>query len=104
MPQSTYWSAPVGSVLRRRGRGGCARVGLGLNDDPSLTRDFFYEKYRLNNLIGTTNETTPQVSVWDGITMGGGSECCARKVSRVHGEGALTKPETGIGLFPDVGA
>ena len=79
--------------------------GLGLNDDPSLTRDFFYEEYRLNNLIGTTNETTPQVSVWDGITMGGGVGVSVHGKFRVCTEKVLfAKPETGIGLFPDVGA
>ena len=79
--------------------------GLGLNDHPTLTRDFFFEEYRLNNLIGQSNEKTPQVSVWDGITMGGGVGVSIHGKFRVCTEKVLfAKPETGIGLFPDVGA
>ena len=44
-------------------------AGLGLEGDKSLTRDFFFHEYRLNKKIGDINETIPQVSVWDGITM-----------------------------------
>lgn len=36
-----------------------------------LTRDFFYREYQLNHVIGEQT-AAPQVSIWNGITMGGG--------------------------------
>ena len=114
---SSASSSPASAVNIMVGAGGrafCAggdvaavrAAGLGLGGaDASLTRDFFYEEYRLNHLIGETNETTPQVSVWDGITMGGGVGVSVHGRFRVCTEKVLfAKPETGIGLFPDVGA
>ena len=77
----------------------------GLSDDASLTRDFFFEEYRLNKKIGDVNKTIPQVSIWNGITMGGGVGVSIHGKYRVATEKSLfAKPETGIGLFPDVGA
>ena len=77
----------------------------GLSDDKTLTRDFFFHEYRLNKLIGDINERIPQVSIWDGITMGGGVGVSIHGKFRVCTEKSLfAKPETAIGLFPDVGA
>ena len=40
--------------------------------DAALTADFFREEYRLNHQIATQPPHMPQVSVWDGVVMGGG--------------------------------
>ena len=80
-------------------------AGLGLEGDPSLTREFFFHEYRLNKLIGDINATIPQISIWDGVTMGGGVGISIHGKFRVCTEKTLfAKPETAIGLFPDVGA
>lgn len=79
---------------------GVHKAGL---EGGSLTRDFFFEEYRLNAMIGQEG-ATPQVSIWDGITMGGGIGLSVHGRFRVCTEKALfAKPETAIGLFPDVG-
>ena len=68
----------------------------------SLPDAFFREEYVLNHAIATSS--TPQVSVWDGIVMGGGAGLSVHGRFRVASEKALfAMPETGIGLFPDVG-
>jgi enoyl-CoA hydratase/carnithine racemase len=80
-------------------------AGLGIAGDKSLTRDFFFHEYRLNKFIGDVNEYIPQVSVWNGITMGGGVGVSIHGKFRICTEKTLfAKPETAIGLFPDVGA
>jgi enoyl-CoA hydratase len=70
--------------------------------DKSLTRDFFFEEYRLNRLIHRYKK--PYVSLIDGICMGGGMGLSVNAPIRVVTERAMmAMPETGIGLFPDVG-
>ena len=47
----------------------------GLEKDTSktaLTADFFREEYKLNHMIATQVPHMPQVSIWDGVVMGGG--------------------------------
>lgn len=67
-----------------------------------LTRDFFFEEYALNGLIAAFPK--PYVALLDGITMGGGVGLSAMASHRVAGARYLyAMPETGIGLFPDVG-
>jgi len=72
----------------------------------SLPADFFYEEYQLNHLIATAHERAgvSQVAVWNGVTMGGGVGVSVHGKFRVATEKTLfAMPETGIGLFPDVG-
>jgi len=73
-------------------------------DDASgmLQDAFFREEYALNALIAGCPK--PQVSVWDGITMGGGNGVSMHGQFRVASERAMfAMPETSIGLLPDVG-
>eukprot|EP00814_Leptocylindrus_danicus_P010881 CAMPEP_0116036692 /NCGR_PEP_ID=MMETSP0321-20121206/21408_1 /TAXON_ID=163516 /ORGANISM="Leptocylindrus danicus var. danicus, Strain B650" /LENGTH=434 /DNA_ID=CAMNT_0003514351 /DNA_START=2066 /DNA_END=3370 /DNA_ORIENTATION=+ len=73
---------------------------------PSLeTADFFREEYQMNHLIATQPERCPQISIWDGVVMGGGAGISVHGKYRVATENTLfAMPETGIGLFPDVGS
>ncbi|KRB85676.1 enoyl-CoA hydratase [Sphingomonas sp. Root710] len=65
-------------------------------------RAFFHEEYRLNHLLFTY--VKPTIAFMDGITMGGGvgiSQPCSIRV--VTDRTMYAMPETGIGLFTDVG-
>ena len=70
------------------------------------TRDeakrFFFAEYRLNHLLFAYPK--PTVAIMDGITMGGGVGISLPCDFRIATENTrLAMPETGIGLFPDVG-
>ena len=86
-------SAPVGtfaSSTRPRWRG-----------DPALD-DFFTQEYTLNHLIH--NYPKPYIAFMDGIVMGGGMGISQGASLRIVTETTkMAMPETGIGLFPDVG-
>lgn len=70
--------------------------------DVSALQAFFGEEYRLNRLIHTYPK--PYVSFLDGITMGGGVGISVHGSHRVATERTMfAMPETGIGMFPDVG-
>lgn len=72
-----------------------------LAGDPAL-EDFFTEEYRLNHLIH--HYAKPVVALMDGIVMGGGMGLAQGARHRVVTERTkMAMPETGIGLFPDVG-
>lgn len=63
---------------------------------------FFRDEYRLNHLLHEYPK--PVVAFMDGITMGGGVGLALPARLRVATEHTrLAMPETGIGLFPDVG-
>jgi enoyl-CoA hydratase len=89
------------------GRGFCAggdvvmlaNSGAG---DADEARKFFFAEYRLNHLLFTYDK--PTIAVMDVITMGVGvgiSQPCNYRVATENTR--LAMPETGIGLFPDVG-
>ena len=64
--------------------------------------DFFTEEYTLNHLIHRYPK--PYLAFMDGIVMGGGMGISQGASTRIVTERSkLGMPETGIGLFPDVG-
>jgi enoyl-CoA hydratase len=90
------------------GRGFCAGGDIALlrnsaiNDDGVSGRKFFHDEYQLNHLIFTYAK--PVVAFMDGVTMGGGVGIS--QPARFHVATENTRyamPESGIGLFPDVG-
>ena len=68
----------------------------------ALTREFFQAEYRLNRLI--FHFSKPVIALIDGVAMGGGVGLSVHARTRIASERTLfAMPETGIGLFPDVG-
>lgn len=102
--------AAVGAVIidHNEGRGFCAGGDIAflrnsaLNDGGKSGLAFFYEEYQLNHLLMTYPK--PIIAFMDGITMGGGVGISQPARFRVATENTrFAMPETGIGLFPDVG-
>ena len=90
------------------GRGFCSGGDINLlrnsaiSDDGVAGRRFFYDEYRLNYQLFVYAK--PVVAFMDGITMGGGVGISQPAKYRVATENTrFAMPETGIGLFPDVG-
>ncbi|HWF00917.1 MAG TPA: enoyl-CoA hydratase/isomerase family protein [Caulobacteraceae bacterium] len=66
-------------------------------------REFFFKEYQLNHLLMVFGK--PVVALMDGVTMGGGVGISLPASVRIATERTrFAMPETGIGLFPDVGA
>ena len=90
------------------GRGFCAGGDIAflrnsaINDGGVSGRKFFHDEYQLNHLLFTYPK--PVVAFMDGICMGGGVGISQPGRFRVATENTkFAMPETGIGLFPDVG-
>jgi enoyl-CoA hydratase len=89
------------------GRGFCAGGDIAFLrasalKDGKAGRQFFHDEYQLNHLL--FNYPKPVVAFMDGICMGGGVGVSQPAKFRVATENTrFAMPETGIGLFPDVG-
>jgi enoyl-CoA hydratase/carnithine racemase len=78
-------------------------AGRGISGDRELTSIFFREEYEIIRHIHRFPK--PYLAIIDGITMGGGAGVSVNGGYRIATERTmLAMPETGIGLFPDVGA
>jgi len=108
----TEWAsdASIKAVIldHDEGRGFCAGGDIAflrnsaLNDGGVSGRKFFHDEYQLNHQMFTYGK--PIVAFMDGITMGGGVGISQPAKYRVATENTrFAMPETGIGLFPDVG-
>ncbi|XP_024167869.1 3-hydroxyisobutyryl-CoA hydrolase 1 isoform X1 [Rosa chinensis] len=96
-------------ILKGKGRAFCAG-----GDVAAVVRDinegnwrlgaiFFRKEFTLNYLMATYSK--PQVSILNGIVMGGGAGASIHGRFRVATENSVfAMPETALGLFPDVGA
>ncbi len=100
--------APAPDGDPKRSRGFCAGGDIAflrnsaLNDGGASGRQFFHDEYQLNHQMFTYPK--PIVAFMDGITMGGGVGISQPAKYRVATENTrFAMPETGIGLFPDVG-
>src|SRR3954453_19292602 len=114
-PMLRQWEADpdIRAVLIRgaEGRAFCAggdvraiyEAGRGISGDRELTAVFFREEYEIIRHIHRFPK--PYLAIVAGITMGGGAGVSVNGAYRVATERTLlAMPETGIGLFPDVGA
>ncbi|MCF8883701.1 enoyl-CoA hydratase/isomerase family protein [Erythrobacter sp. SN021] len=108
----TDWAADdaIEAVIldHAEGRGFCAGGDINLlrhsalNDGGAGGRAFFHDEYQLNHQM--FEYAKPIVAFMDGITMGGGVGIALPCKYRVATENTrFAMPETGIGLFPDVG-
>ncbi len=88
-------------------RGFCAggdirMLANSVQTDGVEARAFFYIEYQLDHLLKTYAK--PVISVMDGTVMGGGVGIALPATTRIATDRTtFAMPETGIGLFPDVG-
>ncbi len=70
--------------------------------DPNVKADFFAQEYLLDYAL--TQMAPTQISIWNGIVMGGGVGVSVHAPIRVATDNTVfAMPETGIGFFTDVG-
>ncbi len=83
--------------------GGDIRAFYDLGDEgAAFVAGFFRDEYRLNRLI--FRYPKPYIALIDGIAMGGGVGVSVNGAYRLVTEATVfAMPETGIGMFPDVG-
>nr|VDD14090.1 unnamed protein product [Brassica rapa] len=96
-------------ILKGQGRAFCAGgdvsavvrdIGLG---KWRRSADFMSLEYTLNYVMATYCKA--QISILNGIVMGGGAGVCVHGRFRIATENTVfAMPETALGLFPDVGA
>ncbi|XP_030511646.2 3-hydroxyisobutyryl-CoA hydrolase 1-like [Rhodamnia argentea] len=96
-------------ILKGKGRAFCAggdvaAVVHDINNGNWKSCEIYSRKeYTLNYLMATYSK--PQVSILNGIVMGGGAGCSVHGSFRVATENSVfSMPETALGLFPDIGA
>lgn len=96
-------------ILKGKGRAFCAGGDVAgvvrdiKNGDWKLGANYFAREFTLNYLMATYKK--PQVSLLNGIVMGGGNGVSVHGRFRVATENTLfAMPETALGLFPDIGA
>ena len=70
--------------------------------NPEVTTEFFFREYIVDYALTQMNPI--QISIWNGIVMGGGVGVSCHSPIRIATEKSLyAMPETGIGFFTDVG-
>ncbi|CAD7340063.1 enoyl-CoA hydratase/isomerase family protein [Sphingomonadales bacterium 56] len=98
-------ASPDGDPKLSRGfcaGGDIAMIANSAKGDCSEAERFFHTEYRLNHLLFIYEK--PVIAFIDGIVMGGGVGISDPARFRVATERTIyAMPETGIGLFPDVG-
>ena len=95
------------TIDHSEGRGFCAGGDIrqlydALQAGDNIALEFFRTEYRLNQLLFTYKK--PTTCFMDGVVMGGGAGIampCRTRIATLATQFAM--PETGIGLFPDVG-
>ena len=71
--------------------------------DPKILREFFHQEYKVDYNLSKMKPL--QVSIWNGFVMGGGVGVSVHAPIRIATDNSVfAMPETGIGLFTDVGA
>lgn len=95
------WIEGVGEKAFCAG-GDVVAASRAVREQSDLCCDFFRAEYRLNRAIHLFPK--PYIAFLDGIAMGGGVGLSVHGKHRIATEKTLfAMPETGIGLFPDVG-
>ena len=83
--------------------GGDLKRFYGVEDAGIKAREFFATEYEMNQVL--FHFTKPYVSFLKGVAMGGGLGVSIHGSHRIGTETLMmAMPETGIGLYPDVGA